>query len=72
MATTTVKGQKKEAQKQGDSLGLSFFASQQNLSDKQTRAFNDCLKSFCGFTYKETEEVLYELLAKIKTTSLIA
>ncbi len=41
------------------------------LTEKQTKVFNECLKSFDGLTYKEVEEILYELLSKAKTISLV-
>lgn len=41
------------------------------FSEKQKQAVNTCLNSFEGMNYKECEEVLYSLLSKIKTTSLV-
>lgn len=43
----------------------------QSLNDKQKEVFTECAKQFTGFSYKEAETVLFELMNFIKAASLV-
>jgi hypothetical protein len=55
----------------GQECSGSFLSPITILNNKQQQVFDKCKGLLNGFTYKEAEQILFELLTDIKSTSLI-